>query len=77
MIAGVLVSSVSLISLTIGWWKKSLPLAIVAAVVFCSILSNLVMAGGQGIVIVTSLFLLVISLLVTVTMTRKVARLEA
>ncbi|MER2295326.1 MAG: ABC transporter permease [Desemzia incerta] len=77
VIAGVLVSSVSLISLMIGWWKKSLSLAIVAAVVLCSILSNLVMAGGQGIVIVTSLFLLVISLLVTVTMTRKVARLEA
>ena len=73
----VLVVSISLISLAIGWWKKSLALAIVSAMVLCSVPSNLVAVGGEGIVAVISGFLLMMSLGVILMVTKKVSRLEA
>lgn len=72
----VLVISISLISLAIGWWRNSLPLAIVAAVVFCSVLSNLVTVGGIEVVLAISFVLFLIGVLVVLTLTKKVMRLE-
>lgn len=73
----VLVISISLIALAIGWWRNSLPLAIVAAVVLCSILSNLVTVGGIEVVLAISGVLFLIGVLVVLTLTKKVMRLEA
>ena len=77
LVSVLLVTSISLISLAIGWWKKSVALAIVSAMVLCSIPSNLVGIGGEGIVTVISGVLRVVSLILVLIMTKKVSRLEA
>lgn len=77
LISVILVASISLIALAIGWWKKSLALAIVSAMVLCSVPSNLVAVGGEGIMAVVSGILLIVSLGVILMVTKKVSRLEA
>lgn len=77
LVSMILVTSISLISLAIGWWKKSLALAIVSAMVLCSVPSNLAAVGGEGIVAVISGILLMVSLGVILMVTKKVSRLEA
>lgn len=77
LVSVILVASISLIALAIGWWKKSLALAIVSAMVLCSVPSNLVAVGGEGIVAVVSGILLIVSLGVILMVTKKVSRLEA
>lgn len=77
IVAVILVTSISLISLAIGWWRNSLALAIVSAVVFCSIPSNLVTVGGVQVVLAITVILLVASMLVVLLITKKVSRLEA
>ncbi|MDN5372165.1 MAG: hypothetical protein PWR19_1211 [Carnobacterium sp.] len=72
-----LVVSISLIALAIGWWRNSLALAIVSAVVLCSILSNLVTVGGVEVILAISGSLFFIGVLVVLTLTKKVLRLEA
>ncbi len=72
-----LVVSISLIALAIGWWRNSLALAIVSAVVLCSILSNLVTVGGVEVILAISGILFFIGVLVVLTLTKKVLRLEA
>ncbi|WP_407371722.1 hypothetical protein [Carnobacterium sp.] len=77
IVAVILVTSISLISLAIGWWRNSLALAIVSSVVFCSIPSNLVTVGGVQVVLAITVILLVASMLVVLLITKKVSRLEA
>lgn len=77
MVSIVLVTSISLISLAIGWWRNSVALAIVSAVVLCSIPSNLVTVGGVEVVLAITAVLLLLSMMVILLITKKVSRLEA
>ncbi len=75
--AVVLVISICLIALFIGWLRNSIPLVIISAVLLFSIPSNLMSSGNIFIIMALTVFLFIFSLIIVALLNNKVSRLEA
>lgn len=73
----VLVISISLIALFIGWRKKSIALTVISAFLLNSIPSNLLTAGNETMIMILSLFLLGVGGIMLYLMRRQVLEMEA
>ncbi|MGG5332889.1 hypothetical protein [Enterococcus sp. AZ163] len=75
--AAVLVSSICLIALFIGWLKNSVPLVLISAILLFSIPSNLASSGNMSVIAVLTVILFIFGLIVVGVLKNKVLRLEA
>lgn len=74
--AVVLVISICLIALFIGWLKNSVPLVMISAILLFSVPSNLVSSGNLFIIAVLTIVLFIFSLVVVGLLKNKVLRME-
>lgn len=75
-VGGLLVISISLLALVIGWQKRSISLTIVMAIIFCSILSNIVTMGNSRVLLVLSLIFCLLTLIAMSVLVKNVKQLE-